>query len=147
MVWIRWNGGWVYDSVDGAVVRPRRNPRRWKMGPALLLLVLLIAAVGYVLLRRSGLPGAGPVADGDGSIRRLIRIADSADRAKANEAIRGLGRTQSDEALEYLLGRAGGATFSVDSRTGSVLEALGEMSHPRGVERLLQVVASGSVGG
>ena len=109
------------------------------MSPAVMPIAVAIAIIGFIFLQRSR------AAAGDGSVRALIHRADSDDRAKANEAIRALGRTQSDEALEYLLGRAGGATYSVDSRTAAVLEALGEMSHPRGVERLLQVVASGSV--
>lgn len=109
------------------------------MSPAVMPIAVVIAIVVFIWLQKRG--GAA----GDGSVRALLRRADSDDRAKANEAIRALGRTHTDEALEYLLGCAGGATFSVDSRTAAALEALGEMSHPRGVERLLQVVASGSV--
>jgi HEAT repeat protein len=110
------------------------------MSPAVMPIAVVIAIVVFIWLQKRN--GA---AAGDGSVRALIRRADSDDRAQANEAIRALGRTQSDEALEYLLGRAGGATYSADGRTAAVLEALGEMSHPRGVTRLLEVVASGSV--
>jgi hypothetical protein len=109
------------------------------MSPAIMPAAVAAVVAGFILLQRSR--GAA----GQGGAARLIRAADSDDRAKANAAIRELGRTQPDEALEYLLRRAGGATYSSDSRTEAVLEALGEMSHPRGVERLLQVVASGSV--
>ena len=116
------------------------------MGPfEILLLVLVLAVGGFVLVRRASRGGTRTGAAVDRGVGRLIRIADSNDRARANEAIRELGRTQSDEALEYLLRRAGGATYSVDARTAAALEALGTMSHPLGVDRLLQVVASGSV--
>jgi len=110
------------------------------MMSSVIIPVAVAAAIGgFILLQRSR------GASAKGGVGSLIRTADSDDRTQANAAIRELGRSQSGEALEYLLGRAGGATYSVDSRTGAVLEALGEMSHPRGVERLLQVVASGSV--
>lgn len=118
------------------------------MSPAVMPIAVAFAIVAFIFLQRSrgaSVRGGGGAGAGDGSVRALIRRADSDDRARADEAIRALGRTQSDEALGYLLGRAGGATYSVDARTVAVLEALGEMSHPRGVTRLLEVVASGSV--
>lgn len=109
------------------------------VGSAIMPAAVAAAIGGFILLQRAR--ATSPGAD----VRRLIRVADGDNMAKAKEAIRALGRTQSNEALEYLLGRAGGATHGSDWRTASVLEALGEMSHPRGVERLLKVVASGSV--
>jgi len=107
------------------------------MVPAALLPVAVAAALGgFVLVRRSR--DTAPGAD----VRRLIRIAESDDRSRSNEAIRALGRVQSDEVLEYLLRHAG---LGIDTRTRAAMEALGEMSHPRGVERLLYVIARGTV--
>jgi len=109
------------------------------MGGVIMPVAVAAAIGGFILFQRSR------AATGDGAVGRLIRIADRDDVAKGREAIRALGRAQGDEALAYLLDRTGGATAGTDWRTGSALQALGEMSHPRGVEQLLRVVASGSV--
>ena len=110
------------------------------MGPGVIVPVgVAVALGGFIALQRSR--GAAPGAD----VRRLIRIADRDDIPRGKEAIRALGRTQSDQALAWLLERTSGARSGSDWRSSAGLLALGEMSHPRGVEWLLKVVASGSV--
>lgn len=78
--------------------------------------------------------------------RKLMRQVNGDNMKAAAEAIAALGRLPfSQEVCDFLIGLTGDATFGESGQSKAAIAALGQIGHPSATERLVKILASGSL--